>query len=262
MAAAGHDLRQRLQTLIVAIDLLPRRRSDDDPQCLAVIKEQARLMAGGLERLAHDANLCAYALPHSQTSFPLDLVLRRIDQRWRAMADARHLDFDIGRCPITVRSNADLLTTILDNLVGNAVKHTRDGSVRVRCLARDGSLLVSVQDSGPGLCKNDLASMFKPYWRGTQAGVGMGLGLAIVQQTAALLGHPINVTSCVGRGTCFTVHVPMGHRGKTAADAGEPALVDKRAANASAVASCPPGATEFWSGQEPAEPSTAPQDWH
>jgi CheY-like chemotaxis protein/anti-sigma regulatory factor (Ser/Thr protein kinase) len=112
-----------------------------------------------------------------------------------------------------VRSDVILLERILLNLVSNAVRYTVAGSVIVGCRRRDGQLRVEVWDSGPGIPEGQRQSIFGEFYRlpGTEtAGPGgLGLGLAIVDRLCRLLGHPIELTSTVGKGSCFCVTVPL-----------------------------------------------------
>ena len=210
MARAGHDLRQHLQNILLVLDLLrPALVSRKELEWLATAKEQVACLTCGLTGLAREANIHAYDVEHQRSSFPIAPLLTRIARKWSAAADAKDLQLTIDQGDALVQSNAALLFAVIDNLVGNAIKHTGRGSVDVyHCVERN-ALLVSIQDTGPGIGSENLEAMFEPYWRGTDSHVGMGLGLAIVQASASLLDHQISVDSHVGRGTCFTVRVPL-----------------------------------------------------
>jgi signal transduction histidine kinase len=210
MATAGHDLRQHLQTIVLALDLLRRSLVDNQHlDWLATAQEQASDLTFGLEALAREANIRAYTDQHERSSFPIATLLARIERKWLPVAQARNLHLRIDRSAARVRSNPDLLFAVIDNLVSNAIKHTDRGCVCVYLRLERNALLVSIQDTGPGIDSKNLEAIFEPHWRGTNHHVGMGLGLAIVQSTASLLDHQISVNSLVGRGTCFTVHVPL-----------------------------------------------------
>ena len=210
MATAGHDLRQHLQTILLALDLVrPGVAASEPLQWLATAREQAGLLAQGLERLALAANIPACGVQHEKSSFAIATLLDRIERKWLPAARVKKLQLRIDRSLQNVRSNADLLFTVLDNLVGNAVKHTLRGSVGVYLGLEKNALLVSIQDTGPGIDSENLEAIFVPYWRGSQDPSGLGLGLTIVQSSASLLDHPISVNSRLGHGTCFTVRVPL-----------------------------------------------------
>lgn len=210
MATIGHDLRQHVQTILLALDLVKCADASPERQgWLSIACDQANALVGGLEQLATEANLGAYSAQGQRSSFPIREVLDRIERKWRLAAAAKHLRFQIDRSASQVRSNPDLLTTVIDNLVSNAIKHTDRGSVGIYLTAEEGMLLISVQDTGPGIPSADMDVIFDPYRKGSEGTVGMGLGLAIVQSTASLLDHRVSVNSRVGSGSCFTVHVPL-----------------------------------------------------
>lgn len=210
MATMGHDLRQNVQTILLSLDLVKCGvRSEEHLGWLAVACEQAQTLVGGLEELAIEANMGAYATRNERSSFSIAEVLLRVERKWRPAASAKALHLRFDRSTAQVRSNVDLLTTVVDNLVSNAVNHTERGSVGIYVTAQEKVLLVSVQDTGPGISSADMESIFDPYCKGAPGSQGMGLGLAIVQSTASLLDHRISVNSRIGRGSCFTVHVPL-----------------------------------------------------
>lgn len=116
--------------------------------------------------------------------------------------------------PAVVMTDEGKLRQILVNLVGNAVKFTATGSVRVALRARagvtGGTLCVEVMDTGPGLSADEQAALFQDFNQ-TEAGRrvgGSGLGLTISREHARLLGGDISVSSVIGQGSIFTVSIP------------------------------------------------------
>ena len=210
MATAGHDLRQHLQTIVLALDLLRTALVDSKHlDWLAMVHEQARDLTLGLEALARGSNIRAYTAQHEPSAFPIATLLTRIERKWLPAARTKNLQLRIDRSAARVWSNPDLLFALIDNLVSNAIKHTHRGSVGVYLCVAKNALLASIRDTGPGIGSEKLEAIFEAHNRGTEDHVGMGLGLAIVQIAALLLDHPISVNSIAGRGTCFTVQVPL-----------------------------------------------------
>jgi anti-sigma regulatory factor (Ser/Thr protein kinase)/CheY-like chemotaxis protein len=118
-----------------------------------------------------------------------------------------------------------LLRRILQNLITNAVKYTQKGGVVVG-VRRDGDgLRIEVWDNGPGIPEDDQAAIFEEFRRGSSQDTGdvpgVGLGLAIVQRTADVLGHEVTLTSRPGTGTRFTVRLPRGERPAGGTGAGQ-----------------------------------------
>jgi len=214
MTTAGHDLRQRLQTIVLALDMAGRD-SAASANWLDQAKEETMQLATGLKQLAIQAEVDGGEISPSLSSFPLDPLLQRIERNWRTIAAHKGLKLVVVPCGAHVCSNSDLLESIVDNLAGNAVKHTRAGTILVDCTVEDGRLLVSVSDTGPGIGESDLARIFDPFWRGGANRNGMGLGLTIVQRAAELLAHEITINSLVGRGSCFSVNVPLAQDAAT-----------------------------------------------
>ncbi len=110
-----------------------------------------------------------------------------------------------------------LVERIVRNLVSNAIRYTRDGSVLLSCRRRGERLLLQVWDTGPGIRAEERARIFEEFYQvpGSPAVAaeqkrGLGLGLAIVKRLCALMGAPLALCSEVGRGSVFTVQLPRG----------------------------------------------------
>lgn len=104
------------------------------------------------------------------------------------------------------------LRQVLNNLVGNAIKFTREGEVAVRARVRDGVLRLTVEDSGPGLSADDLETLFEPYAQGEHGRrlrQGAGLGLAIARQIIDAMGGRIEAGASSCGGAQFTVSLPL-----------------------------------------------------
>ena len=102
---------------------------------------------------------------------------------------------------------------VLMNLVGNAIKFTDSGEVRIEVSAADGSLMVSVTDTGPGIGEKDQENIFEEFRQAqsatTQKKGGTGLGLAIAKRIVELHGGKIWVESEVGKGSTFRFTLPL-----------------------------------------------------
>jgi CheY-like chemotaxis protein/anti-sigma regulatory factor (Ser/Thr protein kinase) len=120
------------------------------------------------------------------------------------------IEVRVAPTTLNVRSDPDLLEIILRNLAGNAVKHSKGGRVLIGCRRVGRDVRIEVHDDGGGIAPEKLGSMFGEFVRGEDARgtEGMGLGLAIVDRMAKLLGHPLSVSSTLGGGSVFAVTVP------------------------------------------------------
>jgi CheY-like chemotaxis protein/anti-sigma regulatory factor (Ser/Thr protein kinase) len=123
---------------------------------------------------------------------------------------------------------------LLQNLVGNALKYTDHGWVRIKCSTDADNVVIAVEDSGIGIPADKLERIFDEYYQvdthGTKR-MGVGLGLAIVKEVARLLGFSVRIQSTVGRGTQALLRVPNKFR-----VASRPAIAETVAAPAPAVA--------------------------
>ncbi len=143
--------------------------------------------------------------PEDRTLFLRD-VFGAAAASWRHHARARGLRLRILPTRQTVRADARLLTTIVRNLVGNAVKHTHTGGVLVGCRRRPEGVRIDVIDTGPGFAARE--RLFEPREHGDADLEGLGLGLAIVRNAADQLGFPLDVQSTAGRGSRFSLTIP------------------------------------------------------
>ena len=109
------------------------------------------------------------------------------------------------------RSDAFRIKQIVNNLVGNAIKYTDKGEVRVGVSIANRQLSISVKDTGCGMTPNELQTVFNAFTRlpGAQGKEGVGLGLTITREIVTLLGGNIRVQSTKGKGSTFTVSLPV-----------------------------------------------------
>ncbi|MGN6740421.1 sensor histidine kinase [Dyella sp.] len=110
---------------------------------------------------------------------------------------------------LVVHSHRALLSALVGNLVGNAVKYTPHGSVLLGVRRRAQHAVITVADTGIGMDPAQAERMFGAFQQADPRNDGLGLGLWIVQRTAETLGAPVQVRSLPGRGSCLTVSVPL-----------------------------------------------------
>ena len=112
------------------------------------------------------------------------------------------------------RSDPTLLERVLRNLLGNAVSYTASGSVSLRAVNANGMLTIQVEDTGPGIAPENQEKIFDEFTQlhnpQRDRNKGLGLGLSIVRRIALLLEHPLILDSAPGRGTLFSLTVPLG----------------------------------------------------
>lgn len=210
MAVAGHDLKQPLQVMVMAIDRIRNKLTDEkDRQRLGYAIEAGMRMAEELDRLAETSVLGAGLGAPSLQAFPLQDIFDSIRVNWRLHAEAKGLELTVLPSKARIVSDPGMLRAILGNLVGNAIKYTERGRVLVGSRKRHNAISLEVLDTGSGIPAEQLSSIFDAFHQINPASEGLGLGLSIVRRTAEALGHPIALKSDLARGSHFTIEVPL-----------------------------------------------------
>jgi signal transduction histidine kinase len=222
LAAASHDLRQPLHALGLYAAALAARARETDVRAL-VESVQSGIVALELQfgQLLDLSRLEAGALQPDCREVELAPLLARIAAEFGPQAAARGLRLRVVDTTLVARTDPALLERIVGNLVANAVRYTRHGSVVVGARRRRREVAIVVADSGVGIAAADLPRVFEEFYqvpdeRAPRVRKGMGLGLAIVRRFADLLDHRIEVSSEPGRGSRFCVVMPRAARRKPA----------------------------------------------
>jgi PAS domain S-box-containing protein len=213
LAAASHDLRQPVQALSLLNGAL--RRTVKDERALEMIQSQEyslTAMTNLLNSLLDISRLDAGAVTPEFEDFPIQRLIDRLSAEFARQAQHKGLEFSSCHCPAVVRSDPNLLGEIIQNLVSNAIRYTDRGKVELVCAHSDGHCHIDILDTGIGIGEEDQQAIFKEFHQIKPKGgskEGFGLGLAIVRRLADLLNHDIGVESDVGRGSKFTVSMPI-----------------------------------------------------
>ncbi len=231
LAAASHDLRQPVQALSLLNGAL--RRTVKDERALKMIDSQESsliAMTNLLNSLLDISRLDAGAVKPDLEEFPMQRLIDRLSAEFHRQASSKGLEFAAESCDAIVCSDPNLLAEVITNLVSNAIRYTNNGQVTMRCTERDGQCHLEVLDTGIGIEEDQLEAIFQEFHQCKTPGrinEGFGLGLAIVRRLAQLLDHRVEVESTPGRGSCFSVSVPVVADGRVQAtidDTIEPAL--------------------------------------
>ncbi len=217
VAAASHDLLQPLSAAKLFIASIADNTLDPAAQG-ALIKAQNALLSveGILDALLNISKLESGKAAVTVGPVRLDRMLGQLRDEFGAIAAAKGLQFRVVGAGAVVVSDPAFLRRILQNLIGNAIRYTDAGRVVVGVRRREGIVRIEVWDTGPGIPDDQQDNIFKEFHRlnaRASASEGMGLGLAIVERACALLGHPLGLTSQMGRGTGFFVQVPLADVG-------------------------------------------------
>ncbi len=213
LATASHDLRQPLQALSLLNGAL--RRMTDNPDLDEVLVQQDHSIAAMsrlLNALLDISKLESGAIKPEPSDFTVAGLLEELRQEFAGLAASKGLDLQVEPCLDNVHSDRSLVEQILRNLIANAIKYTREGAVRLRCLHESETVRIQVLDTGIGIAADQLPLIYDEFY---QVGVpansvreGFGLGLSIVQRLVTLLGLHLQVQSEVGKGSTFTLDLP------------------------------------------------------
>ncbi|MFG1462514.1 chemotaxis protein CheB [Xanthobacter sp. DSM 24535] len=212
LAAASHDLRQPLQSLVLLQGLLAKSIEGEKGTRLVLrLDEAISAMSGMLNALLDINQIEAGTIRASVASFPIDDLLNLLKEELTYHAHAKKLVLRVIPCGISIESDPRLLEQMIRNLISNALKYTSRGRVLVGCRRHGGLLRIEVWDTGIGIPDRELQAIFEEYHQVDNAARersrGLGLGLSIVQRLGLLLGHRVHVRSVPGKGSVFSIDV-------------------------------------------------------
>ena len=213
LATASHDLRQPLQTLALLNGAL--RRTDTDPASREALEQQEQAI-GSMSRLLNAlldiSKLESGAIKPEPTDFSVSTLFEELSRDFAGIAAKKRLRLQIEASQSWAHSDPSLVEQILRNLISNAVKYTREGSVWLRCQHENTAVRLEVGDTGIGIPRDQLPLIYDEFYQvGVQANStreGYGLGLSIVQRLVKLLQLQLEVHSMVGKGSVFSLLLP------------------------------------------------------
>ncbi|MEM7489350.1 MAG: PAS-domain containing protein [Pseudomonadota bacterium] len=217
MAAASHDLLQPLSAAKLFVGSLEERTRDPE---LGEIAGKALSALVSVEAIIGSL-LDISKLDSGQAQFevqdvPLATILDSLRIEMTPLAAARGLILRVAPSSMVVRSDPVVLRRVIQNLVSNAVRYTDGSDILLGVRRTGGAARIEVLDRGPGIAPDDQAVIFEefrqlgPHRSGAS---GVGLGLAIVERACGMLGHRLALDSVPGRGSRFSVAVPMAAEG-------------------------------------------------
>src|SRR5262249_7312304 len=213
LAAASHDILQPLNAArLYVTSLVERQRSGNDAQLVTNIDASLDAVEEIFGALLDISRLDTGAMKPEIVGFRIDELLRQLEVEFTPLAQEKGLTLKFVSCSLAVQSDRRLLRRLLQNLVSNAIKYTPKGRVLVGCRHRGGRLRIDVYDTGLGIPASKQPTIFQEFYRldqGAKAARGLGLGLSIVERIARVLDCRITVVSTVGRGSQFSVEVPL-----------------------------------------------------
>ncbi|MEC5386230.1 hybrid sensor histidine kinase/response regulator [Uliginosibacterium sp. H3] len=214
LAAASHDMRQPLQSISLLADALQAEPlTPAAERLLASMREATTSMGELMDELMDYSRIDSGTLQAEFRSFNLAPLLIRIEAEFAPLAAQRGLRLHIRHRPVRVLSDPRMVERILRNLVSNAVKYTASGGILVACRPRGKHLRLEVWDSGIGIPMDKQDEVFREFYQldnpERDRRKGLGLGLAIVDGLVRLLGQRLELRSIEGKGSVFSVALPL-----------------------------------------------------
>ena len=222
LANMSHEIRTPMNA-ILGFSQLMLRDQDLTPrqfQYLGTINRSGEHLLALINDVLEMSKIEAGRTTLNMSTFDLPVLLNDLEMMFRVRTNEKKLSFSvetIGDVPQYIVSDINKLRQVFINVLGNAVKFTEQGGIGMRVRAeREGAsgpfLRIEIEDTGPGISPDDQDKLFRHFEQtksGQQAGTGTGLGLAISREFVCLMGGEITVTSQVGKGSVFVIHLPL-----------------------------------------------------
>jgi signal transduction histidine kinase/CheY-like chemotaxis protein len=212
LASASHDLRQPLNAMQMYIAALQLKLQDEE--ALKIVKDINAVSVSTsrlLNALLDVSQLEAGAITPQVEEIPVQDVLRRVFRSFAPVAREKGLELRLVNSSAFVRSDPVLLERIIGNFTSNAIRYTEQGAVLIGCRRRGAYISIEVVDTGCGILQSQIVSVFEDFYqinnKERDRGKGLGLGLAIAKRLSVCLGHELECSSILGKGSRFAVLV-------------------------------------------------------
>ncbi|WP_197525516.1 hybrid sensor histidine kinase/response regulator [Pseudobythopirellula maris] len=217
LANMSHEIRTPMTAILGYAELLAEKESDAEKRrFLSVIQQNGSFLLEIINDILDLSKIEAGKLETVPARFELGPFVHDIYALMRVRADESGVGFSVeysGAAPDWVHSDPKRLRQVLVNLVGNAIKFTHEGSVRLAVSGSPGELVFEVIDTGIGMSDDQIESLFAPFHQADSSVSrrfgGTGLGLAISQRLARMLGGDITVASRLGEGSTFKLTLAL-----------------------------------------------------
>jgi signal transduction histidine kinase len=187
-------------------------------ECLGKLEQRADQLLAMLDDILELAYLKQKAGPSKPEPVPAADVLEEVAGQLQPSAEGKGLQLVVHlQARPTVLANRNHLHSLWTKLIDNAIRYTSEGRVTVTLDEQAGWLVATVADTGTGISDEDLRCVFQEFYRSASAKAngepGTGLGLPIVDQIIRLYNGTVQVDSTPGKGTTFTVRLPVAGPG-------------------------------------------------
>ena len=222
LANMSHEIRTPMNAILGFSQLMLRDQELTTRQCqyLGTINRSGEHLLALINDILEMSKIEAGRTTLNLSTFDLPVLLNDLEMMFRVRTDEKKLSFSvemIGDVPQYIVTDINKLRQVFINVLGNAVKFTEQGGIGLRVRVDQGTeqeslLRVEIEDTGPGMSPDDQDKLFRHFEQtktGQQAGTGTGLGLAISREFVRLMGGNITVKSQIGKGSVFTILLPL-----------------------------------------------------
>ena len=214
LAATSHDLLQPVNAArLFASALSEKTLPDNITQLVNSLNHSLDDVESLIGALVDISKLDAGVVKSSPEIFQADDLLNILAQEFDPQAQLRQIEFRYVPRRLSINTDSQLLARILRNFLSNAIRYTEKGRILLGSRRRRDHLEIQVIDTGVGIPKDKVREIFKEFMRldgeGQKYDKGLGLGLAIVDKISGVLNHQVLVASEYGRGSCFSILVPI-----------------------------------------------------
>ena len=213
LAAASHDLLQPLNAARLLVSaLMDSKLPAEENRLVQRVQRSLESAEDLLADLLDISKLDQKAMQPDFVHTDIGELMRGLAQEFEPVAENAELNFRLRAGAGYVRTDPRMLTRILRNLLSNAFRYTTEGGVLFAARKRGPNLEIGVWDTGVGIKREKLEDIFREFHQILPKGgsrQGVGLGLAIVERMVRVLGCDIRVDSRHGRGSCFSVLIPL-----------------------------------------------------
>jgi signal transduction histidine kinase len=232
LISVTHDLLQPLNAARLTLSALAELMQAREATLLVEQVDRSLITLEDLLRsLLEIAKLDAGALRPEVRPIAISRPFEQLRSEFDPIAEKQGISLRICPSSLAVASDAMMLRRILQNLLANALRYTRNGGVVMGCRRRGDRVCIQVSDTGPGIPKAQQEAIFREFQRGEVSAndqAGFGLGLSIVRRFATALGHEVKISSEVGRGSTFFLELPLADPASVVDESHEVQPVDRR----------------------------------